>query len=314
MKKINKRLLYFLLPIVFIAYTLDIVMSYYLKQSNTFPGEFEVWNDIYNSNVNCDIAIYGSSRSWVHIDPQILSDTLHVKAYNFGIDGHNFWLQYLRHLEFLKHNKKPKFIILSLDIFSLQKRKDLYQLEQFLPYMLWNCNMQKYTSTYIGYNTIDYYLPLVRYFGKYNALRLIIENIAKEKHTIAYRKNGFLGIDKAWTTDLDEAKLKKISYEIKFDPSTILLFDSFIENCKKNNIELLLVYTPEFIDGQKFISNRNELLTLYEKIALKHSIKFYDYSNDSICFNKKYFYNASHLNKKGAALFSKDFANKLKNR
>ncbi|MBE2208298.1 MAG: hypothetical protein IAE84_11975, partial [Saprospiraceae bacterium] len=82
--------------------------GYYLKQTKKAPGEFEVWNDIYNSNVNCDIAIYGSSRAWVHIDPKILSHILQLNVYNFGIDGHNFWLQYLRHIEFLKYNPKPK--------------------------------------------------------------------------------------------------------------------------------------------------------------------------------------------------------------
>ena len=312
MKKFTIKLLYFSLPILIIAYPLDFVMSYYLSQSNTSPGEFEVWNDIYSSSTNCDIAIYGSSRSWVHIDPQILSDSLNIKVYNFGIDGHNFWLQYLRHIEFLKNNEKPKTIILSVDVFSLQKRKDLYELDQFLPYMLWNSNIQEYTSSYIGYSKFDYYLPLVRYSGKSNAISLIKENIARDKKSIRYRRNGFLGMDREWNADLDKAKSKKKSYEITTDPSSILLFESFIENCKTNNIELILVYTPEFIDGQEFISNRDDLLNIYKKFASKHSLKFYDYSNDSICSNKEYFYNASHLNKKGAEIFSKDFANKLK--
>ena len=36
-------------------------------------------------------------------------------------------------LDILKYNKQPKFIILSVDIFSLQKRKDLFESNQFLP-------------------------------------------------------------------------------------------------------------------------------------------------------------------------------------
>lgn len=314
MKKFTFKLLYFSLPILIIAYPLDVVMSYYLRQSNICQGEFEVWNDIYRSNANCDIAIYGSSRSWVQFDPKILSDSLNIKVYNFGIDGHNFCLQYLRHIEFLKHNEKPKTIILSVDIFSLQKKEDLYQLEQFLPYMLWNSNIQEHTSSFIGYNKFDYYLPLVRYSGKSNVLRLIKENITEDKKPIRYRRKGFRGMDREWNDDLDKAKSKKKLYEITTDPGIILLFDSFIENCKTNNIELILVYAPEFIEGQDFISNRDDLLNLYQKIASKHSLKFYDYSRDSICLNKAYFYNATHLNKKGAEIFSKDFANKLKAR
>lgn len=314
MKKFLTNILYFLLPAIIIAYPLDSVMSHFLSQSNTYPGEYEIWNDIYDAEANCDIAIYGSSRAWVHINPKILSDSLGVKVYNFGIDGHNFWLQYLRHLELLKHSEKPKTIILSVDVFSLQKRTDLYQLDQFLPYMLWNSNIHEYTNSYIGYNEFDYYLPLIRYSGKTNALKLIIKNIVNGQSNIRYRQNGFSGMDREWNADLDKAKKKRESYKINTESNSIVLFEKFINECKANNIELILVYTPEYIDGQNFVVNRDDIIHIYRDFSMKYSIEFYDYSNDSLCFNKKYFYNASHLNSSGAEIFSKKLANDLKAR
>jgi len=314
MKRFILKTLYFFLPAILLAYPLDLVMSYYLSQSNDSPGEFEVWNDIYNSNVNCDIAIYGSSRAWVHIDPKILSDSLDCKVYNFGIDGHNFWLQYLRHLEFLKHNKKPKTIILSVDVFSLQKGTDLYQLDQFLPYMFWNSNIHEYTNSYIGYNKFDYYIPLIRYYGKTNSLKLILNNIFNGQSRKRYRQNGFKGMDREWNADLDKAKKERKSYKINTDSNSIVLFEKFINECKANNIGLILVYTPEYIDGQNFVTNRNDIIQIYKDLSMKYSIEFYDYSNDSLCLNKKYFYNASHLNSSGAEIFSKKLANDLKAR
>lgn len=315
MKKfLTNIFLYFLLPAVIIAYPLDSIISHFLSQSNTPPGEYEVWNDIYNTEANCDVAIYGSSRAWVHINPKILSDSLGVKVYNFGIDGHNFWLQYLRHLELLKYNEKPKTIILSVDVGSLQKRKDLYQLYQFLPYMLWNSNIKEYTNSYIGYNKFDYYVPLIRYFGKTNSLKLILKNILNGQSNKRYRQNGFLGMDREWNADLDKAKKKRKSYKIDTDSNSIVLFEKFIKDCKANNIELILVYTPEYIDGQNFVANRNDIIQIYRDFSEKYSIEFYDYSNDSLCLNKKYFYNASHLNSSGAEIFSKKLANDLKAR
>ncbi|PID26356.1 MAG: hypothetical protein CR982_10750 [Candidatus Cloacimonadota bacterium] len=314
MKKFLIKLIIFMLPLLIVAYPLDCMISYYLGETNAYLGEFEVWSDIYNSNANCDIAVYGSSRCWVHINPTILSDSLKSKVYNFGIDGHNFWLQYLRHLEFIKHNNKPKTIILSLDIFTLQKIDYLYQLNQFIPYMLWNSNIKKYTSSYVGYNYFDYYIPIVRYSGKINLLKIIIKSIFTNQYSDPLRNNGFAGMEKKWNNDLETAMLNKDSYYVKLDSSSILLFDRFIKECKKNNIELIFVYTPEFIEGQKFVSNRDEVIKIFEKVSSEYSIDFYNYSNDTICFNKKYFYNANHLNKTGAEIFSKDFANKIKSR
>lgn len=312
MKQFLLKLFYFLLPFVVLAYPVDYGISYFLSQSNQTTGEFEVMNDIYSSKASCDVAIYGSSRAWVQIDTKIISDSLNLRAYNFGIDGHNFWLQYLRHLELLKNNNKPTNIILSLDVFTLHKRPNLYQPEQFLPYMLWNKNIIKYTSSYIGYNFVDYYIPCVRYFGKRESLGKSIKMALKITSFKKLRYNGFLGIDSEWNSDLENAKSKKKGYEIALDKKTSNLFENFIKNCKKSNINLIFVYTPEYIEGQKFVKNRSQIISMYTKFSKQYHIPFYDYSNDSISFQKKYFYNSLHLNKRGAELFTKKFIDTLK--
>lgn len=312
MKKFLLKIFYFILPLIIIAVPLDYGISYFLSKSNQYPGEFEVMNDIYNSKANCDVAIYGSSRAWVHIDPKIISDSLNLTAYNFGIDGHNFWLQYLRHLEFLKHNEKPKLIILSVDLFSLQKRIDLYESVQFLPYMLWNKNIKKFTSSYIGYNNMDYYLPLYRYVGKFNSLKTSAKILINGRPDIKFRNHGFLGIERKWNSDLEKAKSKQKYYEAKLDKKSVQLFETFIQECKDLKIKLALVYTPEYIDGQDFVANREEVINIYKNCSKKYNLKFYDYSNNKICYDKKLFYNASHLNNIGAELFTKEFTSDLK--
>lgn len=312
MKNFFKKICFFFLPILIISYPLDYWISYLLSKSNNSPGEIEVWNDIYSNNTNCDIAIYGSSRAWVQIDPEILGDSLNTIVYNFGMDGHNFWLQYLRHLEYQKHNKQPKIILQSMDIFTLQKRKDLLEQDQFLPYMLWNNNIRDYTKSFIGYTSIDYFVPLVRYIGKTSVLKTSIKNIVKHDSRVPYRQNGFRGIDKKWNDDFEKAKSQKESYEIVLDQNSINLFELFIRECISSGIELVLIYTPEYIDGQKYVVNREDIINIYTSFSKKYKLTFLDYSNDNMCLDKNLFYNASHLNKRGAELFSKKLAENLK--
>jgi hypothetical protein len=314
MRKFIFKILLFILPLVVFILPLDYCISYFLSKSNQFPGEFEVMNDIYNSKANCEVAIYGSSRAWVHIDPAIISDSLNLTAYNFGIDGHNFWLQYLRHLELLKHNNKPKKIILAVDLYSLQKRDDLYESDQFLPYMLWNKNIKKYTSSYKGYTKYDYDIPLIRYAGKFQALKGSIKMLLTGSSNKTYRNKGYLGMDLKWNSDFDTAKAKMESYEVKLHQQSIQLFESFIQECKREKIDLILVYTPEYIEGQNFVSNRKEIIQIYEDLSTKYSLTFYDYSTDEICLDKNLFYNASHLNKFGAELFTRKLAIEIKER
>jgi len=101
-------------------------------------------------------------------------------------------------------------------------------------------------------------------------------------------------------------------YEIKFDAATIQLFDEYLHECRNKGIKVILVYTPEYIEGQKFVKNREEMFKLFINLSLKYNIPFWDYSNDAISFQKKYFYNSSHMNKKGAELFTNKLTNALK--
>lgn len=304
----------FVLPLLILAIVLDLCFSNLLSKSNDYPGEIEVWNDIYDSDAECDVAIYGSSRAWVQINPQIIGDSLNLKAYNFGMDGHNFWLQYLRHKELIANNKKPQLIILSVDVFSLQKREDLYKQNQFLPYMLWNENMTEYTSSYIGYTKADYYVPFYRYGGRYNdlktSLKILIENEPKE----SYRKDGYLGLDRKWNGDFEAAQADANSYEVIFDQESVQLMETFIQECDSLDIDLVMLYTPEHVMGQEYISNRSEVIDIYKNFSEKYDLDFYDYSNDKICLDTNQFYNTIHLNMHGADRFSKEFASVLHDR
>src|SRR5688572_30478180 len=131
MKVFLKQLILFLLPIAVSAYFIDRAISLNLKRSNTHAyKEYPTWNSILNGTVNSEIVIYGDSRAWVQIDPSMIGSALNTGAYNLGIDGHNFWMQYLRHSLLLKNNVKPKLIIHSIDAFTLQKREDLFNPDQ----------------------------------------------------------------------------------------------------------------------------------------------------------------------------------------
>jgi hypothetical protein len=313
MKKFIKYFFFFISPLVLLSYFLDFFISNNLKKSNKYAEkEYPTWNAIIDGKVNSDILIYGNSRAWVDFNPTMISDSLHISAYNLGIDGHGFKLQYLRHRMLLKNNNKPKIIIVSVDIFILNNRKELYNSEQFLPYMLWNREIKSATIDYDGFNSLDYDLPLIRYYGKTEALETAIRFFSGHLSNPVCRVKGYQGRNESWNTDFDKAKLTMKKYEVKLDTQTIILFEKFITECKKQNIKLIFVYAPEYIEGQIFTKNRDEVLSLYTKYSHKYNIPFYDYSTDAISYQKKYFYNTNHLNKTGAELFTTKLMDTLK--
>ena len=90
-------------------------------------------------------------------------------------------------------------------------------------------------------------------------------------------------------------------------------FEQFINECNRDGIKVIFVYSPEYIDGQVFVKNRKEIISKYQYFANKYNLDFFDYSNDTMCMKKEFFYNAEHLNKKGSELFTKKLVRDMKN-
>lgn len=310
-KKLIIRILIFSTPFFLLSYPMDVLLSHELSKSHDFRGEFEVMNDIYRGKIECDIAVYGNSRAWVQFDPHILEDSLGLKCYNFGIDGHGFWLQYFRHLEFLKNNKKPKYIIVSVDVFNLRKVKELYNFEQFMPYMLWNKDIFEFTSSYIGFSKLDYYIPLIRYFGKTTAIKgAWVRYFTSDNGE--FRNNGYKAIEAEWDEDYDKVFAQTKKRSIQVDSSTVNLFERFLKECQVSEIKVIMVNAPMYIQGQELVSNRQFIIGLHKEFSKKYNIEFLDYSNNEICMQKKYFADVFHLNKAGSELFSSVLASDLR--
>jgi hypothetical protein len=312
MKKFVLNISILLTPVLLLGYGLDKLISDHLRKSNLFAQkEYPTWNTILDGQLNAELLIYGSSRAWVQFDPRIIEDNLHQSVFNLGIDGYPFHIQHLRHLLALKNNPKPKTIIHAVDIGTLIK-SNWYNTDQFLPYMLWDKTFYDYTSSYEGFSYLDYIIPLVRYRGRMDIIKTASEMIFWPKNNPTQRVKGYQGQHTLWNSDFDNAKKTMKRYTAKPDPFTLKLFDNYLETCKKQNINVILVYAPYHIDGQAFIENPQEMIDQYKAFAKKYGFLFLDFTQDPICYDRKYFYNTSHMNITGAELFTKKLCDKIK--
>lgn len=309
MKKFIFKLLVAFLPIVVIAYPLDSFISHY----SYYGPDSQILNDLYGGKAKCDIAIYGSSRA-SNINPNVIKDTLGKATYSFGIGGQNIWIQTLRHSEFIKYNGKPKLIIFSIDMRTLLQRTDTHLPNQFLPFALRNENISRYASSYKNYKESDYYIPLLRYTGQWKAFESTLHSMFNSNHKPGIKLiNGYYGHDKQWGAQpvkLDKVRLD--TYNRNFAPESIQLFERFLRSCAAENINVILVYTPEYVESVENISSRNGKFDIIRKLAAKHNITFLDYSKDELSYKKDLFYDAFHMNKRGAELFTSKLAAKLK--
>jgi lysophospholipase L1-like esterase len=101
-----------------------------------------------------------------------------------------------------------------------------------------------------------------------------------------------------------------VSWQV--EPSGITVLEDLIRLCHERGIRLIFVYSPEYAEVQKLTKNRAEVFDHFYELADRYHVPLWDYSDWRFAADTEYFTNSQHLNAEGAALFSDDVANRMK--
>lgn len=276
---------------------LDLIVTHKLSESK--DRAFVVWNDIFHGRASADVVCVGSSRSWVHYNPAILDSILCMNTYNLGMDGSGSNRHIPRYDLYRLYNKKPKVIIQNIDFLTLKyvTRKDRFQ---YFPYF-YNTNLRKLVFPIDTFSLAEKYLPMYRYsnFG--------VHKIFKKRVSGLYK--GYRGSDKTWDGTLLE---NRPVFHDSIDSRTFQLFDHYLAHAKAEGIKVIMVYAPIYHEITERIDNIDEMYDSFNYFSKKYDIPIIDFNYDSICYDTTYFYNPTHMNKKGATLFSQRVGQDIK--
>lgn len=289
-----KRFIFAVFLFVLPLYIADYIISEKMQCSN--KREIESWYDLMHSKIDADIVIMGNSRVWVHINPLVLDSVLGVESYNLGMDGSGVNRQIHKYNLFRKYNRKPKIIIQSIDAWCMENKTG-YEREQMYPYF-WNWDFRKEYFDSEPFTAFEKYIPLYR-FGSFHPLTSGPKYLTK----------GYRGMERHWNgTEFEKIK------EIVFKPNndTAKMFEDYIAKATAEGIMVILVYTPQFVGATEKTSNQDYMHKWYEQLSKKYNTPILDYTYMDICRDTTYFYNAMHLNRKGAEIFSDSLANDIK--
>lgn len=307
--KFVKYLFILLLAIFVIALIVDSYYSNQLKKMALFSGEVQEWNQIKEGKTNAELAVFGSSRAFIHINPTILEKELKLNTHNFGLNGSKFKMQLYRFNLYLKHNPKPKMVVWNLDAFSFSHIDEVFQPNQYVPFMLWNFKLYDALKEYKDTKLVDFIVPLYRYRDQTYWKDQIARSKKEKLHQDGlFRDDGFKSYNRKWNVKWEKMKPKNSD----FDEVDFTLLEELIQICKKENIQLVFTIAPEFYKGQGYMLNRDEIVGRYQKTLQKYDLPLLDYSDDSISYQQKWFYNTTHLNDKGADEFTRRLATALK--
>lgn len=244
--------------------------------------------------VDCDILIVGSSRAFRHYDAKMMSDSLGIKVYNAGYDGVNSAFIYPV-LESMLRNHRPRMIIyetLPWEFFSSKANqyvgllKSMYGHTDEISIQLDNNGYNKYNV--LQSNLIKYNSPLVGLFS--------LQSTYNDPYGFepVYKEGGHL----------EEEQIEEELVE-----HNQLVYDNFtkiIRLAENFNIPIIAVFSPCY-------SRADSAPTKAERIITSFKIPFIN--NFCLRFGEQpeeYFRDVTHLNDKGARLYTRHFIGQIK--
>jgi len=257
---------------------------------------------IINGKINKELIVMGSSRGARNIIAGQIEDSLGISSYNLSYPGsdiefHEFLLESL-----LKFNKPPKIVLLAIDDPSelLPSESIKFRFDRLYP-------LAKYSYIHkemIKRGEKDFlsnFFALSR-INKYNFY--IVKKHFNALDTI--RDCGSMPIS-------FQRKNRNFNYksiENEYQSSNELFnkveaFLKFQQKCISNNIELYMIFSPNFQPHNPSFEKR-----LIELSYPEVSFFVYDTIN-SIYRNNSYFYDEAHLQTNGAIIFTNEIINYL---
>lgn len=286
-----------------IAWGLDVYITHNLQHSEA--RMFNTYNAIYSDGLVCDAVIMGSSRGQVQYCPAILDSILGVNCYNLSVDGRCIDAEIVMYNVYRNHAPKPKLIIQNIDFGTLQCSNG-YEREQYTPYLSKD-DLFTQTKDSEGFTWADRWLPLVRYAGYHEVIKEGLGMKNKLSKQAMYK--GWIGRDEEWDGSVFDA-VSKVPFEV--NPKAVEMFEEYLAQCHREEVLVVMVFAPIYIGVTEKMDSVQLMFDTYQAYAEKYDCPVLNYTYDSLSYDTNYFYNATHLNRKGAELFSTKLALDLK--
>lgn len=252
-----------------------------------------------NGKINKELIVMGSSRGAYNIIAEQIQKETGKTAYNISYAGSNVQFHLFLLKTLLKFNKKPETIVLSLDNpyeFLYVKSFD-YRYDRLYPLAKYNYINDELIrlNDKSKISKIFYLARLNRSSFTFSKKKMPAESPILECGSMPFSvesgKNDF------------EFDNKKVCYLVKEElQNKRKAFFDFQKICKENKIKLVYCFAPNFRIYNPALADRIKKMSLPEN-------KVFVYDTTDIRYkNIEYFHDESHLNIKGARLFTSELS------
>lgn len=271
-----------------------ILKHYYSVQ--TYGEESQITYII--DSLHTDILIFGSSRANHHYVPEIFESRLHCSCFNAGKDGNYLFYGYALFKSIVRRYN-PKLIIFDLRPYELGYIvSEFDRLSLLLPYYEDNPDIQRVVNLRGPFEKEKHLSAIYPYNSLIFQIARGNMGSSKEKDL---KLKGYIPLTKTMKYE----KIMMDQNKVILDNDKIDLLKDIISTCKSKKIDLVFVYSPVW----KITTNNIKTIP---DLCRQEGAHYIDLSNDSTFLNNpQYFEDLTHLNDKGARIFTNLLIDKI---
>lgn len=294
-------ILSFLLPWLAIVAIFGCVFNYVFERFVIFNTEISGCSKIHRliTETHTDeIGIFGSSRA----EGSFLPDSIAPRMYNYGMSGTKFDVTlFCLKQECLKKKTGPLVINLDYDGFV----RGYGDVATFVPFA-----DRDDIKTILGAEAKVYYaIPFIKYFGSYETY---IRNFLNNKMQLTKLANHGAKLEKNELTliQFNELVRQRLESPVGERQDSVVVQDFEILIHTNPSRKFLLVVSP--LHSSCFYGGKSypNAYALMNRLKANANVRFYDFSHFDL--PEECFLNTTHLNVKGARLFSKVLGDSLR--
>jgi hypothetical protein len=296
-----KKFIYMLVlfTITFFVFDKIFFIFIYLSPNSTSDKRIE---QIINGEINKECIIIGSSRGARNIIAKNIENVTGLSCYNLSYPGSNIEFHEFILRSIIKYNSKPKFVLLAVDdpqeLLPTESLK--FRLDALYPLVSYN---------YINNEMISR--------GEKNFLSRILCLSRINRSNFDLRKKYPSALDTILDCgsmpisfqrenrifDYKGGDLQNQLYSLENElPNKVKAFKNIQKICNENGIKLYIVFSPNFKQHNISFESRIKELT-------DNSVGYFIYDTSNMVYkDKSYFYDESHLQTKGAEIFTDELA------
>jgi len=238
MKKFLLRILFFLIMMVLVS-SIPCIVFEKKALNTTDKTPYKRINEICNmQNVNADLIVLGNSRARESYNDSLMTRLIGMRCLNLGNGGYSFdYVYHIMYNNYLKQNQPPKYIIVDISPWGTFSHTNPVYTIQMLPYIT-RPGFEFFQELCPRWSKANYIL-FVKYFGKLGKVCKELDYLTQP--TAQKSKPNNL----EWPKDC-VGEPHRVEQEC--DEQIINLFVRFLDECKEQNISVILVCSPMHVE------------------------------------------------------------------